>query len=532
MNRPRKEAVIFREKRAIMQKKPFALIILDGFGLTEPSDSNAVRLAKTPCFDRLWAQGPKTTLEASGRAVGLPAGQMGNSEVGHLNLGGGRIVMQSLSYITYLMETGEFFRNEPLLRVMRGVGEENSLHIMGLTSRGGVHSDLEHLFGLIKMAQQERVRRIYLHLFTDGRDCAPDSGRGFVEELNEFIRQNPTGVEVASVSGRYYAMDRDKRWERVERAYNAVLDGESEFIARSASEAVEAAYLRGETDEFIQPTVITDASGEPVGPIANGDGIIFFNFRADRARELTYALMGDEHWDGFARRRRARSLLYCSLTQYDEAWDLPFAFQTPEVTEPLAEVLSKAGKTQYHTAETEKYPHVTYFFNAKIEAPFPGEVRYLVPSPKVATYDLQPEMSAPELARATAERIRTGQDDFILINFANPDMVGHTGVLEAAIAACEAADTGLQQVVEALDERDGCYIVVADHGNAEQMREADGSPHTAHTTNLVPCILGGKHQVKALRGGGKLGDVAPTLLELMGLPVPAVMTGLSLIERE
>mgnify|MGYP001183708619 CR=1 FL=1 len=515
-----------------MQKKPFALIILDGFGLAEPSDFNAVSLAHTPCFDRLWARGPQTLLEASGRAVGLPQGQMGNSEVGHLNLGGGRIVMQSLSYISHLIETGEFFRSEPLLSVMREIGPENSLHIMGLASRGGVHSDLEHLFGLIQMAQKCDVQRIYLHLFTDGRDCAPDSGRGFVSELTEFIAQNPAGVQVATVCGRYYSMDRDRRWERVERAYNAVLGGESEFTAHSALEAVDAAYLRGETDEFIQPTVVTDASGEPAGPIANGDGIIFFNFRADRARELTYALMGDDTWCEFPRKRRAHDLRYCSLTQYDEAWDLPFAFQTPKVTEPLAEVLSRAGKTQYHTAETEKYPHVTYFFNATIEAPFPGEVRHLVPSPKVATYDLQPEMSAPELARATAERIRSGQDDFILINFANPDMVGHTGVLAAAIAACEATDRGLQQVVEAVEERGGCYLVVADHGNAEQMREADGTPHTAHTTNLVPCVLGGSHEVKALRGGGKLGDIAPTLLELMGIQAPAAMTGVSLIEHD
>lgn len=515
-----------------MQKKPYALIILDGFGLTEPSESNAVYLAKTPCFDRLWEAGPKTRLEASGKAVGLPEGQMGNSEVGHLNLGGGRVVMQSLSYISHLLESGEFYQNEALVNTMKAVGENNNLHIMGLTSRGGVHSDLEHLFGLIRMAQKLQVKRTYLHLFTDGRDCAPDSGLGFVKELVDFIEEKPQGVGIASVTGRYYAMDRDKRWDRVEKAYNAILDGEAEHTALSALEAIQAAYDRKETDEFIMPTVITDASGEPVGPIADGDGVIFFNFRADRGRELTYALMGDDSWEGFERQRRANDLHYCSLTQYDEAWDLPYAFQAPEVTEPLAEVIARAGLTQYHTAETEKYPHVTYFFNAKIEEPFSGEVRHLVPSPKVATYDLQPEMSEPELARATAERIRTGQDDFVLINFANPDMVGHTGVLEAAIAACEAADQGLQLVVDALEERGGCYLVVADHGNAEVMREADGSPHTAHTTNLVPCILGGHHQVKALRQeGGKLGDLAPTLLELMGLPIPKVMTGHSLIEK-
>lgn len=520
------------QNRPAMSKKPYALIILDGFGLTEPTDSNAVYLAKTPNFDTLWEKGPKTRLQASGEAVGLPEGQMGNSEVGHLNLGGGRVVMQSLSYINHLLKTGEFFENEALKTVMQSVGEENSLHIMGLASRGRVHSALDHLFGLIEMAQKLGTRPVYLHLFTDGRDCAPDSGLGFTKEILSFLESHPGGgVNVATVSGRYYAMDRDKRWERVERAYNAVVDGESERTATSALQAIEEAYQRGETDEFISPTVIVDQQGEPLGPIANGDGVIFFNFRADRGREMTYALMGDEAWDGFERKRRVEDLTYCSLTEYDEAWSLPYAFQAPEVTEPLAEVLSQAGKTQYHTAETEKYPHVTYFFNAKIEEPFPGETRHLVPSPKVATYDLQPEMSAPELARATAERVRQGIDDFILINFANPDMVGHTGVLEAAVAACEAADDGLGEVTRALEERGGCYLIVADHGNAEVMKEPDGSPHTAHTTNLVPCILGGNHQVRELRDGGRLGDIAPTILELMGLKAPDVMTGQSLIQK-
>ena len=513
-----------------MEKKPCALIILDGFGLADPTDFNAVHLARTPNFDRIWQKGPKTQLIASGEAVGLPEGQMGNSEVGHLNLGAGRVVMQSLSYINHLLDTGEFFQNEPLKNVMGAVGPENALHIMGLTSRGRVHSALNHLFGLIEMALQEGARPVYLHLFTDGRDCAPDSGRGFVQEVVDFIAPKE-GVAVASVSGRYFAMDRDKRWDRVEKAYNAIVDGVGAHKAKSAVAAVEAAYERGETDEFIVPTVIVDESGEPVGPMQNGDSVIFFNFRADRGREMTYALMGDEDWDGFHRTRRVEDLKYCSLTEYDEAWNLPFAFSAPEVTEPLAEVLSRNGLTQYHTAETEKYPHVTYFFNAKIEEPFEGETRHLVPSPKVATYDLQPEMSAPQLAFDTAARIREGKDDFILINFANPDMVGHTGVLEAAIAACEASDKGLGEVIEALEERGGCYLVVADHGNADVMKEADGSPHTAHTTNPVPCVLGGHHKVAALRDGGRLGDVAPTLLELMGLDQPEVMTGRSLIQK-
>ena len=514
-----------------MQKKPLALIILDGFGLAPATDFNAVTLAKTPCFDQLWQKGPKTQLVASGKEVGLPEGQMGNSEVGHLNLGAGRVVMQSLSYINHLLETGEFFENEALRAVINSVGEDNSLHIMGLASRGCVHSDLQHLFALIQMARQLSRRPVFLHLFTDGRDVPPDSGLAYIQEVEDFLKSFDRGVAVASVSGRYYAMDRDNRWPRVEEAYNAIVEGTSDYVARSAVEAVRAGYARGETDEFIRPTVLVDRHGEPVGPMANGDGVIFFNYRADRGREMTYALMGDDAWNGFPRKRRLENLSYCSLTQYDEAWNLPFAFAAPEVTEPLAEVLAKHGLTQYHTAETEKYPHVTYFFNAKIEVPFEGEVRHLVPSPRVATYDLQPEMSAPELARATAARIASGLDDFILINFANPDMVGHTGVLSAAIAACEASDQGLGLITKALEERGGCYLVLADHGNAEVMKEADGSPHTAHTTNLVPCVLGGHHRVKSLRDLGKLGDVAPTILDLLSIEIPAVMTGQSLIKE-
>jgi 2,3-bisphosphoglycerate-independent phosphoglycerate mutase len=514
-----------------MQKKPIALIILDGFGLAPQSESNAVTQAKTPTFDRLWEKGPRTRLVASGKEVGLPEGQMGNSEVGHMNLGAGRVVMQSLSYINHLIETEEFFSNAALKKAMNSVGPDNALHIMGLTSRGRVHSALDHLFALIKMSQTEGARPVYLHLFTDGRDCAPDSGLGFVKELEEFLDGCESGVTVASVTGRYYAMDRDKRWHRVEKAYNAIVDGTSEHTAASASEAVSQAYQRDETDEFILPTVIVDGSGEPVGPMSNGDGIIFFNFRADRGREMTYALMGDDNWDGFPRKRVVSGLQYCSITEYDESWNLPFAFAVPAITQPLAEVLSDKGLTQYHTAETEKYPHVTYFFNAKREEVYPGEVRHLVPSPKVATYDLQPEMSAPELTRATVERIESGQDDFILINFANPDMVGHTGVVEAAVAACEASDKGLGQITEALEARGGAYMVLADHGNCEVMREKDGSPHTAHTTNLVPCVLGGHHRVKSLKDGGKLGDVTPTLLEMFGIDRPSVMTGDSLISE-
>ncbi len=515
-----------------MRKPPIALIILDGFGLAPPSSTNAVSTASTPVFDRLWQHGPKTTLEASGRKVGLPEGQMGNSEVGHLNLGAGRVVLQSLTYLDDQIERGTFFQNEVLLNVMRATGESNSLHVMGLASRGGVHSELSHLFALLKMAQDHKVGPVYLHLFTDGRDVPPDSGKGFVAEICEYLKASGNSASVASVSGRYFAMDRDRRWDRVARAYEAVVDGLSEHTAVSAMEAVETAYGRGETDEFIAPTVIVDERGEPLGPITDRDSVIFFNFRADRGRELTYALMGDANWSEFERSRRVEGLKYCSLTEYDAAWNLPFAFAVPVVEQPLAEVLSQAGLKQFHTAETEKYPHVTYFFNAKREEPYPGETRVLIPSPKVATYDLKPEMSAAELTQSTVRRIDEGEDDFVLINFANPDMVGHTGVLSAAIAACEATDRGLGEIVEALERRGGCYLVVADHGNAEQMVDEFGEPHTAHTTNPVPLVLGGTHSAVGLAEGGILGDVAPTILDLMGLEKPACMTGRSLLQRK
>ena len=514
-----------------MPTRPCALIILDGFGLGPETKSNAVYQASTPTFDRLWREWPHTRLVASGRPVGLPDGQMGNSEVGHLNLGAGRTVMQSLTYITHLIETREFFRNQALSKVLSAASDKGRLHVMGLASRGGVHSDLEHLFAVLEMAEVAGVKDIVLHLFTDGRDVPPDSGLGYVEEIESYLEAHPGRGRVASLVGRYYAMDRDNRWERVEQAYELVVNGKGLFSATSASQAVQAAYARQETDEFIKATVIVDAGGAPVGQISDGDSVIYFNFRPDRGREMTYALMGGHDWSGFPRSRRAEGLHYCSLTEYDAAWNLPYAFAVPPLTKPLAEVLSTHGLCQYHTAETEKYPHVTYFFNAKREEPYPGETRVLVPSPKVATYDLQPEMSAPELTERTVERILGGEDDFILINFANPDMVGHTGSLEAAIKACEATDQGLTRVVEAMEARGGCYLILADHGNAEVMRQDNGDPHTAHTTNLVPLILGGAVEVTGLREGGCLGDVAPTILSLFGLPQPTEMTGQSLLIR-
>ncbi|MDZ7705912.1 MAG: 2,3-bisphosphoglycerate-independent phosphoglycerate mutase [Trueperaceae bacterium] len=508
--------------------KPVMLVILDGFGLAPEGPGNAVALADTPNFDRYWRDAPHTELQASGRAVGLPEGQMGNSEVGHMNLGAGRVVMQSLTHIQSRIDSGEFFGNAVLKDAYANAAEKgNALHLMGLVSRGGVHSDLNHLFALLELAKRDNVAPVYIHAFTDGRDTDPHSGLGYIGELQDKIDSLDHDIRIATVSGRYYAMDRDNRWDRVKLAYDAVVCGDAEYSATNARDAVRAAYDRDETDEFIRPTVI-GADGART-EISDGDSVFFFNFRADRARQLTYALLGDQSWSEFERCRVA-DIHYASLMQYDEKLDTPYAFALPELHQCLAEVLSKADMTQYHTAETEKYPHVTYFFNAKIEQPFPGEERQIVPSPKVATYDLQPEMSAPELTDKTLARIRTADDDFILINYANPDMVGHTGVLEAAIEACEASDRGMGTLVDAVLEKGGAVIIIADHGNADVLRNEDGSPNTAHTTNPVPCVIVGAGEL-TLRTGGVLGDIAPTILELLGLDKPDVMTGQSLISR-
>jgi 2,3-bisphosphoglycerate-independent phosphoglycerate mutase len=508
--------------------RPVTLVVLDGFGLAPEGPGNAVAQARTPVFDRIWRDAPHTTLEASGRAVGLPPGQMGNSEVGHMNLGAGRIVRQSLSFVQDAIDDGSLAQ-DPTLRGLLDAATDGTLHLLGLVSRGGVHSDLEHLNGLIDIAVAQGVRRVRVHAFTDGRDTAPDSGAGYLAELQRHL-DGLAGADarIATVIGRYYAMDRDRRWERTEEAYRAVVCGEAPYRAADAAEAIGAAYERGETDEFVRATVIEDDGG-PVGPMRDGDAALFFNFRADRARQLSHALV-DEGFDGFARCATPR-LAFASLMPYDATLDAPFLLELPQVDRCLAEVLSEAGLRQYHTAETEKYPHVTYFFNAKIEPPFPGEERHIVPSPKVATYDLQPEMSAPQLTEDTLRRLREGADDFVLINYANPDMVGHTGDLAAAIRACETVDEGLGRLMEAVGERGGATLVLADHGNAEQMLDANGGPHTAHTTNPVPFVVVGAGELR-LREGGVLGDVAPTVLELLGVPQPPEMTGRSLIEQD
>jgi 2,3-bisphosphoglycerate-independent phosphoglycerate mutase len=508
---------------------PLVLCVLDGFGLREAGPGNAVSLASTPVFDRLWATAPRTTLAASGRAVGLPDGQMGNSEVGHLNLGAGRVVMQSLSFVQAAIDDGRLFENDVLVQTCEAVADGGALHLMGLVSDGGVHADLRHLLALLDLAHRHGLERVYLHAFTDGRDTAPDGGRGYLAQVTSYLAANANPARIATVIGRYWAMDRDRRWERTRRAYDAIVLGRAEHRAASADAAIAAAYARGETDEFVAPTLVTPAGEVPV-TLRDGDAVIFFNFRADRARQLSHALLGGHDWDGFER-ERVPAVRFASLMPYDETLAAPHALELGALELPLGEVLERAGARQYRTAETEKYPHVTYFFNAKREQPYEGETRHMEPSPQVATYDLQPEMSAVPLTDATLARLRTGLDAFVLINYANPDMVGHTGVLMAAVKACETTDACLGRLEAVTLERGGTLLVVADHGNAETMLTDEGSPHTAHTTNPVPCILVGGPSGVGLRDGGVLGDVAPTVLELLGLEIPEVMTGRSLLRR-
>lgn len=508
--------------------KPIILIILDGWGINPRTEGNAIALARTPVYDSILNEYPHTTLDASGESVGLPEGQMGNSEVGHLNIGAGRVVYQDLTRIDKAIRDGDFFKNPALRECMeRTKAATGRLHMMGLLSDGGVHSHINHLFALLDMTKQEGVKEVYIHAFLDGRDTPPTRGMEYLRALQDYLNDKGNGT-IATISGRYYAMDRDNRWERIEKAYNAIVAGEG-MTATDPVGAIEKNYKEGITDEFVLPTVITDKGGKPVATIRDGDGVLFFNFRADRARELTRALTHVE-FDGFQRKIFPSLAAFVSMKVYDDKIPLPAAFNTNRIENIFGEVISKIGIRQFRIAETEKYAHVTYFFNGGDEKPFPGEERLLIPSPKdVATYDQKPEMSAYEVTEKFERRIRSGEYGFILVNYANPDMVGHTGVLEAAIRAVEVIDECLGRALSAARETGSIAVITSDHGDIEQMIEYDtGKPHTAHTTHLVPFII----TQKGLRlRAGLFADVAPTLLELMGIEKPAEMTGTSLILR-
>ena len=505
-----------------MNKTPTTLIIMDGFGMSASDTGNAVHTAKTPRLDQFFQEFAHTELSASGLDVGLPDGQMGNSEVGHTNIGGGRVVFQDLPRISKSIADGDFFTNPAYNHAMDACLERDSaLHLMGLLSDGGVHSHLTHLFALLKMAKNKGISRVYIHAFLDGRDVSPTSGADFVAQTVEECGRTGVG-KIATVMGRYYAMDRDKRWDRVEQAYDAMVYGESAVSNPDPVAAVRDSYAAGVTDEFVEPVVC-----DPEGTISDNDSVIFFNFRPDRAREITRTLV-DPQFDGFT--RQFFPLIFVCNTEYDATMpNVEVAYPRSTVKNGLGEYLSQMGLTQLRIAETEKYAHVTFFFNGGSETVFPGEDRVLVPSPKVATYDLQPEMSAVDVCNKCVERIESGAYDVIILNFANCDMVGHTGVFDAAVKAVETVDMCVGRVVDATLKMGGIAMITADHGNAEQMVEPDGSPMTAHTTNLVPFILCGAGT--ELRKDGRLADIAPTILDVMGLACPPEMDGTTLIVK-
>lgn len=511
----------------MMSKKPTVLMILDGFGISEEHEGNAVYLGKTPVIDALKKEYPFVQGYASGLAVGLPDGQMGNSEVGHMNMGAGRIVYQDLTRITKDIEDGAFFENKALLDAVNNAKEKGSaLHLMGLVSDGGVHSHNTHLYALLELAKRNDLEKVYVHCFMDGRDTPPTSGKGYIQELVEKMKEIGVG-KIATISGRYYAMDRDNRWDRVEKAYRAITAAEGNE-AEDPIEAMEASYRADVTDEFIVPTVIKE-NKKPTAVIKKDDSIIFFNFRPDRARELSRTFCCED-FDGFERGERIATKYVC-FTEYDVTIpNKEIAFEKVKLTNTFGEYLASQGKKQVRIAETEKYAHVTFFFNGGVEAPNEGEDRILVPSPKVPTYDMQPEMSANEVCDKLCEAIRSEKYDVIIINFANPDMVGHTGVPEAAIKAVETVDSCVGRAVEALKEVDGQMFLCADHGNAEELIDPKTKePFTAHTTNPVPFILINADPSYKLAEGGKLCDIVPTLLDLMDMEQPAEMTGHSLL---
>jgi len=507
---------------AKLKNAPVALIIMDGYGNGKTCDpNNAIQIAKTPVIDSLRQNFPSTHIQASGEFVGLPDGQMGNSEVGHTNIGAGRIIYQALTRITKAIKDGDFFKNEALVSVAsEAKANGGALHLMGLVSPGGVHSHSEHLYGLLQFAKNQGFKDVYVHAFLDGRDVDPSSAAEYVAELESKIAEIGCG-KIASLSGRYYAMDRDNRWDRVQKAYEAIALGKG-VATDDAVAGVKASYANEVTDEFVVPAVVGDYKG-----MKDGDGVVFFNFRPDRARELTHAFT-DVEFSGFD--RKALKLSFATMTQYEEGLNVKVAYPPESITNTLGEVISKNGMTQLRIAETEKYAHVTFFFNGGVEEPYKGEDRILVPSPKVATYDLQPEMSAIEVTDKVVEAIKSGKYDFIILNYANGDMVGHTGVIEAAVKAVETVDTCVGRFVEAIREVGGDVCITADHGNADQMVDPEtGAPFTAHTTNPVPFIVV-SDRVGWIASDGALCDIAPTLLTLAGMEIPAEMTGTPMVK--
>ncbi|ABO68349.1 MULTISPECIES: 2,3-bisphosphoglycerate-independent phosphoglycerate mutase [Geobacillus] len=511
-----------------MSKRPVALIILDGFALREETYGNAVAQANKPNFDRYWNEYPHATLKACGEAVGLPEGQMGNSEVGHLNIGAGRIVYQSLTRVNIAIREGEFDRNETFLAAMNHVKQHGtSLHLFGLLSDGGVHSHIHHLYALLRLAAKEGVKRVYIHGFLDGRDVGPQTAPQYIKELQEKIKEYGVG-EIATLSGRYYSMDRDKRWERVEKAYRAMVYGEGPTY-RDPLECIEDSYKNGIYDEFVLPSVIVREDGSPVATIQDNDAIIFYNFRPDRAIQISNTFTNEDFREFDRGPKHPKNLFFVCLTHFSETVKGYVAFKPTNLDNTIGEVLSQHGLRQLRIAETEKYPHVTFFMSGGREEKFPGEDRILINSPKVATYDLKPEMSAYEVTEALLKEIAADKYDAIILNYANPDMVGHSGMLEPTIKAVEAVDECLGKVVDAILEKGGIAIITADHGNADEVLTPEGKPQTAHTTNPVPVIVT-KHGIE-LRKDGILGDLAPTMLDLLGLPQPKEMTGKTLIVK-
>ncbi len=511
----------------VNRPKPLVLLILDGFGWTENTENNAIAMANTPNWDRLKSECPLTLLDCSGKVVGLPDQQMGNSEVGHLHIGSGRFVPQELSRLNIAIDNGEFFENKALVNAVETAkSNDKALHIFGLLSSGGVHSHINHIIAMVRLAAQRGLTKVYVHAFLDGRDVAPKSAGDSIRLLEDACQEIGAG-RIVSIIGRFYVMDRDNRWERVEQAYRLIVDGNTDFIAESALEGLQQAYARDESDEFVEPTAITGVEGEIV-TLDSEDSVVFMNFRADRAREISRAITETDFTE-FSRTKPAYVGCYTTLTRYHQNFPYPVAYEPIEITNGLGEVLSDLGMKQLRLSETEKYAHVTFFMNGGIDEPFEGEDRILIQSPNVKTYDMQPEMSAPEVTDELVSGITGGQYDVIICNYANCDMVGHTGVIPAAVKAVEAVDASLGRVAEALNQAGGQMLMTADHGNIEKMVNAEtGEPHTAHTNNLVPLIyFGGK---QGLKDGGSLSDLAPTMLDILDVDIPAEMTGHSLLK--